>query len=260
MDTLIRCVKGLYMTLAFGLFGLGILLSLLFVVPFCSIVFRGRARTNATRKAIGALLRVWLAFVAFGGLVALRCVKGKPLAGPCLMVSNHPGLFDIIFLICCISDLSVLVKPSLVTLLPLGPIFRCLDYVVGADGRDSTTLGTIFGLRTRLEKGWRVLLFPEGTRSPKGSVGPFRAGAFRLARIANVPIQPVFVRNAPPFLPHEDPWYFPLRSTSAVELEFWPPLAPIQVGQEREVADRLQREFLQALGSEPTDTLLISNE
>jgi 1-acyl-sn-glycerol-3-phosphate acyltransferase len=36
-----------------------------------------------------------------------------------------------------------------------------------------------------------VIVFPEGTRFPARSIGPFKAGAFVLARAAHVPVVPV---------------------------------------------------------------------
>jgi len=47
-----------------------------------------------------------------------------------------------------------------------------------------------------LERGDLVAVFPEGTRSPDGSLGTLHAGALLAARQAGVPIYPVGIRGA----------------------------------------------------------------
>ncbi len=46
-----------------------------------------------------------------------------------------------------------------------------------------------------LEAEEALMIFPEGGRSPDGSVGPFRPGAFRLAVALNAPILPVSIHG-----------------------------------------------------------------
>ena len=56
-------------------------------------------------------------------------------------------------------------------------------------------------MRRRLASGVSVILFPEGTRSPDGSLGEFRDGAFRLAIEAGVPVVPLAIVGAAESLP-----------------------------------------------------------
>jgi glycerol-3-phosphate dehydrogenase (NAD(P)+) len=48
----------------------------------------------------------------------------------------------------------------------------------------------------RLKQGLCVAIAPEGTRSWSPEVGPFKKGAFHMARQAGVPVVPVVIRNA----------------------------------------------------------------
>jgi len=104
--------------------------------------------------------------------------------------------------------------------------------------------------------GYKFMIFPEATRSPKGDLGRFNAGPFMLARLSNVPLQPLFVRNDPPFLPKEDKWYFPPSRVSTLEIEFWEPMAPPPAGQEREFARDLEARYREALGLTSRKTAL----
>jgi 1-acyl-sn-glycerol-3-phosphate acyltransferase len=46
-------------------------------------------------------------------------------------------------------------------------------------------------VRDRVARGSSLILFPEGTRTRTGHVGPFRAGAFRIVAELGIPVVPV---------------------------------------------------------------------
>ena len=48
----------------------------------------------------------------------------------------------------------------------------------------------------KLKEGISIAIAPEGTRSLTPSLGPFKTGAFHLARQAGVPVVPIVIRNA----------------------------------------------------------------
>ena len=241
-------LKGLYMGLMFATFAFGILLSLVVCVPIVGLINRLAGSVPDRMQTTSRLMfTLWLGLLRVGRLLRLTRRVGKPHDGPCVMVANHPGLFDVVYLIRDIPDLSVLVKEALVRRLPLGPVFRPSGYVVAPATQSDGGVDALQQAIAVLKSGHRFLLFPEGTRSPAGGLLPFRAGAFRIARLANVPVQPILLRNLPPFLPHEDRWYYPPFVISDLSVEFWDPLPPPAQGQEREAAQALEQRYREVL-------------
>ena len=50
-------------------------------------------------------------------------------------------------------------------------------------------------IREYLASGGNIFIFPEGTRSRTGRLGPFNKGAFSIARYCRAPIQCLMIRN-----------------------------------------------------------------
>jgi len=63
--------------------------------------------------------------------------------------------------------------------------------------------------RWYVDRGMPVMIFPEGTRSRDGRMGPFKPGAFRLAIEAQVPVVPVAVTGSAYGMPKGSPWIRP---------------------------------------------------
>jgi 1-acyl-sn-glycerol-3-phosphate acyltransferase len=248
-----RAMKGFFMGVLFGAFLLGIFFELLITIPILWVLNRlVLPQAYRMQWTIRILVGLWLFLLRACGLLTAKQPKGKPFNGSCIIVSNHPGLFDVLFLIRDVPRMSVMVKNSLARKLPLGPIFRSAGYVLSPDFEKRGPFDCLDEAVEKVRMGYKFMVFPEATRSPRGDLGKFNAGPFVLARLSNVPLQPLLVKNEPPFLPKEDKWYFPPSRGSTVEIEFWEPLAPPKAGEEREFARRLEKRYREALGLSAT--------
>lgn len=237
------------MFMGFVLFALGIFLEVLLLVPVFLLarLITGK-RPLPLRSVNRCLFGIWLRFLSWGGLIKSLPSSGKPCLRPCVVVCNHPGLFDVLFLIRELPDMAVMVKSALIEKLPLAPILKLSGYVVSKGSRGKDTMAPLLEALNAIEQGHKFQLFPEGTRSPRENIRLFRLGAFQIARLAGVPIQPVFIHNHPPFLPHGAKWYYPDLKPSYIQLEYWEPLPPPAKGQERQMAHELEKRFQEHAG------------
>ena len=237
------------MGLMYAIFGSAIWVVLLTVLPILLLLDRLLGPNPIRMQRLNQFLfSIWLRLLSLGGLLHAKPYCGRIPDGEFIVVANHPGLFDVLVLIREIPKLSVLVKGALIRKLPLARLLTSAGYVVvpefgGFGGIETLQEGTDV-----LKRGFRLMLFPEGTRSPKDDLLSFKPGAYKIAQRANVPILPVLIRNRPPFLPKEDKWYFPLFERSYLQLEFWDPITPPAPGQERAAALELENRYRQALG------------
>lgn len=69
--------------------------------------------------------------------------------------------------------------------------------------------GLAESIREEVHKGHSILVFPEGTRTRDGRVGPFRSGLFRIAHALELPIVPVAVTGMFEVLRKGEPYIHP---------------------------------------------------
>jgi 1-acyl-sn-glycerol-3-phosphate acyltransferase len=246
----VRYAKGFYMLLMFAVFEIGILSAILFVIPFITVYNTLGGKDRYLMQRIDRFLfRLWLKLLDAGGLFKAEKIKGTIASGPCIIVANHPGLFDVLVMVRDIPGLSLLAKQSLTALPGLGKIFAHAGFIFASDDDDlSAGVQLTNNIVDVLKSGRRFMLFPEGTRSPKGELLGFKAGAFKIARVAGVPVQPVLIKNNPPFMPKEDKWYYPQYKKSIFEAEFLEPIPPPKAGWEMKAAKKLEETFREHLG------------
>ncbi len=249
LDPPIRVLKGIHLFWMYAVFGVMILFGALLVVPVLWFVGLLRGPDPMRMQAvIRWFCRYWLRLLSPGGLFRTPSNRIDAPDGPHVIVANHPGLFDVIVLMRDIPRFSVLVKSALPRWLPLTQILRLAGYVVAPADEGFGAVQSTRDALAALENGYSFMIFPEGTRSPKGGMRRFKAGPFKLARKAGVPILPVLIKNDPPFRPKEDHWYYPPRAASTATLELWPPIPAPAEGDERRVARELEARYRKALG------------
>lgn len=122
---------------------------------------------------------------------ALRAVAGA------VVVCNHVSYLDPLLLIALFPRHATIVKDRLFRIPVLGWVLRFSGYLASAAAGPEAerTLEGLEGMPRFLAGGGNLFVFPEGTRSRDGAVGPLNAGAFKVARLCRAPVAVAAIEN-----------------------------------------------------------------
>ena len=144
----------------------------------------------------------WMSFgAAFRSIFGLRVIGAEHLIteGPVLVASNHQSYLDPPLLANIYQDEMVyLARKTLFT-----PFTRWLYSQWNAIpvDQDRPDMGSLRTIIRKLKEGNRVVVFPEGSRTPDGKLGEAAPGIGLIAVKSGAPIQPVRISGAREALP-----------------------------------------------------------
>ncbi len=141
---------------------------------------------------------------------------------PFILASNHQTLFDILAMKTILSDrpLVFIAKHELFRMPVIGKMIRLLGNVPIQRERDRAAAQAIIEGIKMYKKGATVMVFPEGHRSRKNEMIPFKAGSFKLAMKPGAPLVVACVYDMHkawkgwPFIPQK------------ARIHFHPPISP----------------------------------
>lgn len=112
-----------------------------------------------------------------------------------IVVANHPSMLDALMLVGRLPRSACVMKASLMRNPLLGPGARLARYI-----RNDTGHAMVRAAVEDLRAGGQLVMFPEGTRTTRVPVNPFRPGVTLIAKLAGAPIQAVFIDTDSPYL------------------------------------------------------------
>jgi 1-acyl-sn-glycerol-3-phosphate acyltransferase len=179
-----------------------------------------------------------------------RRIAGPPLPdGPAVLVANHPTLCDITATMAGIDDLTTAIKPGLYRSWAFRPLLAGALHFEGAGAHAISSAQVVDAAVDRLKRGFRVIIFPEGTRSPEHGLGPFGRTAFEVACRANVPIVPIVLRCEPPWLTKDHGPLDPPKAVPTLTLQTLDAVHPSDYGSSsRRLRDVIYARFREQLG------------
>ncbi|PLZ04286.1 1-acyl-sn-glycerol-3-phosphate acyltransferase [Burkholderia sp. WAC0059] len=191
--------------LSFAAFGLcGVLFSV-FVFPFALCWPHEASRCRAVTALIHGFFRVLVAILQTIGVMTLETsgVAALRERRPAIVVANHPTYLDVMVLLALTPSACCVVKSTHWRNPCFWGIVRAARYVSNADPLELVEAGS-----RRLESGYTVIVFPEGTRSPEPNrLHAFSRGFAHMALKADATILPVLMDCDPPVFTRQRRWY-----------------------------------------------------
>jgi 1-acyl-sn-glycerol-3-phosphate acyltransferase len=225
-------------------------------------VIRFRFRLDPTkgsrrcRSLLNRCLRLHAGYMQLLGLIKFdpRGVERQLPGGAFVLVANHPSLIDVVLILATCPTMYCVVKGAVMRSPFVGRMLRYGNHIDAGDGDALAGLGVVQGALERLRAGDPVLIFPEGTRSPRNGLGQFHRGAFAIAKAAEVPVVPLHISCHPPSLLRGMKWYTVPDSVITYEFEVMPPLSADAFGGNAKIMAGEVRSAIAAYFPDPRPT------
>lgn len=177
----------------------------LVLFPVLLFVIRNkRRRQTIAREIIGKSFKGFIWMMKSLGVLSyeIRGCGEATLIQNCLIISNHPTLIDVVFLVSLFPQADCVVKSALWH----NPFTRgavaAANYIANDDEQK-----VIERCIRKLRGGASLILFPEGTRTTPNTDLHFKLGAAAIAVRANSNLLPIVIKCHPLTLYKNNAWY-----------------------------------------------------
>ena len=150
------------------------------------------------------LARLWSRFVLWICRVELetRHPPGETPRSGAIYIANHQSQLDIPALVLAMPvDFRIVAKRSLLRIPIFGWALWLAGFIFIERGDRDRAIRSLDRAARKIRRGTSIVIFPEGTRSPDGTLLPFKKGGFVLALQAGTPIIPVSIHGGHAVLP-----------------------------------------------------------
>lgn len=190
--------------ICFATFGIGgLLLRLLVFPPLAWFVRAQSQRATIARSVIHRAFGLFVAMMRGLGVLSYELRGEHRLERRGLLIlANHPSLIDVVFLMALVKHADCIVKAELAS----NPFTRGPVRAAGFVCNDSGT-GMVDGCVASVRAGNNLIVFPEGTRTPRDGAVHLQRGAANVAIRGGLNITPVRIQVTPPTLAKGEPWW-----------------------------------------------------
>ncbi|MCK4749728.1 MAG: 1-acyl-sn-glycerol-3-phosphate acyltransferase, partial [Bacteroidales bacterium] len=168
-----------------------VILPMIFIIP---------VRRKKKKQMISHMIYLFCRFiVGIGFFIRKRYIDRQILdfENPSVIISNHQSQLDLVLLLQLHPKMIVLVNKWVWNNPFYGFIIRFADFYPIYKGLDFN----FEALQKKVSEGYSVLAFPEASRSPDGQIKRFHQGAFGIADMLGLELQPVMIHGAYDCLP-----------------------------------------------------------
>jgi 1-acyl-sn-glycerol-3-phosphate acyltransferase len=149
------------------------------------------------RSAISFAYRFFWAAAQLTGMMRIDadCLDALREERGLIFVANHPTMLDALLLVARLPRSACIMKADLMRNIFLGAGARLARYIRNDSARTMVRLAV-----DDLRNGGQLVIFPEGTRTVTPPLNSFRPGVTLIAKLAQAPIQTVFIDTDSPYL------------------------------------------------------------
>lgn len=186
-------------------FGLGAVVLAILVFPFIRLFTLGRKDFGSIARAYVSHTFRWFlnGLTIFGGsrkivedVNVYRNIHGK------IIIANHPSLLDFVYIMSLVPNSTCIVRGGL-TKTPLRGVIKQAYITNSTDFDELCVL-----CKAEIDKGNNVIIFPEGTRTPRHGRNTYKKGAARIALYSHCDVQPMFIGGTDKYgLGKHDPFF-----------------------------------------------------
>ncbi|MDE6296756.1 MAG: glycosyltransferase, partial [Muribaculaceae bacterium] len=121
---------------------------------------------------------------------------------PAIIICNHQSHLDLPTIMAVIPNLVFITNDRVWNNPIYGNVIHAAESLPASEGIDNL----IPRIRSLVQRGYSVVIFPEGTRSVDGEIKRFHKGAFYLSQQLGIDILPMVVHGVNDYLPKGDSW------------------------------------------------------
>ena len=149
------------------------------------------------RRVIAGAYRLFWAIASVTGMMRIdaRCLDALRDERGLILAANHPTMLDALLLVARLPRSACIMKAGLMKNVFLGAGARLAHYIRNDSAHTMVRLAV-----HDLRRGGQLVIFPEGTRTVTPPLNPFCSGVTLIAKLAQAPIQTVFIDTDSPYL------------------------------------------------------------
>ena len=175
---------------AITVFGVGAVILAVFVFPFIRLFTLRRKDFGVVARAyVSHTFRVFLGFLNLLH-VSIRKVENEDdyrNIHSKIIIANHPSLLDFVYIMSLVPNSTCIVRGGL-TKTPLRGVIK-QAYITNT----TTFEDMCVECKKLTDMGCNVIIFPEGTRTPRHGKNNYKKGAARIALYCGCDVQPIFI-------------------------------------------------------------------
>lgn len=193
--------------IAFAYFGIGAVILGNIYMLIIRLIYKDPAlRRKYSQRSIQACFYSFVQTLKFLRIIDYKIEGAEILQQDkgCLIIANHPSLIDYVLIGSVLPEMDCIVKESIFH----HPFYKMVVKNAGYIPNSSDPQQLLDNCKQRLQQGGKLLIFPEGTRTPlNASSLHLQRGAANLAIRCQAPIRIVHIVCEPRSLCKERVWY-----------------------------------------------------